>query len=109
MNAPAKIKPRRSSPSEELVALFVPLADEKERAIRARIHFARDQANARCERAASPESARIYGLAASIASDWVFRLGVSIDDLNEVVTSLQSMFLVAARFDRIEKAANARG
>jgi hypothetical protein len=109
MNAHTKVKPRRASPSEDLVALFVPLADEKERAVRARIHFARDQANARSERAASPESARIYGLAAGFASDWVFRPGVSIEDLSEVVTSLQSMFLVAARFDRIEKAANARG
>jgi hypothetical protein len=40
---------------------------------------------------------------------WVFRHEVTIDDLNEVVVSLQSLFLVAARFDRIEKAANARG
>lgn len=109
MNAHAKVKAARSSPSEELVALFVPLAGDKERAIRARIHFARDQASVRCERAASPESQRIYGLAAGIASDWVFRHGASIDDLNEVVASLQSMFLVAARFDRIEKSANARG
>jgi hypothetical protein len=109
MNAPARLKLPRTSPSEELVALFVPLADEKERGVRARVHFARDQANARSERSTSPESHRIYSLAASIASDWVFRHEVTIDDLNEVVVSLQSLFLVAARFDRIEKAANARG
>jgi hypothetical protein len=97
------------SPSADLVALFVPTADEKEREVRARIHLARDQANARAERAESPESARIYHLAAAIASDWVFRRDAPIEDLNEVAAALSGMFLAAARFTRIEKAANARG
>ena len=97
------------NPSSEMVALFVPLADDTERAIRARIHFARDQAQSRAERAASPESARIYTLAAQIAGEWVFRPDVPAETLAEVVTSLQSMFLIAARFDRIEKAAHGRG
>lgn len=100
---------RTASASADLVSLFVPTAGDEERTIRARIHFARDQAQARAERAASHESARIYTLAAAIASEWVFRAGASLTDLGEVVTSLQSLFLVAARFDRIEKAANGRG
>jgi hypothetical protein len=97
------------SPSADLVALFVPTATDEEREVRARIHLARDQANARCERASSPESVRIYAVAAAIATDWVFRREVTIDQLNEVITALQGMFLAAGRFDRIEKAANARG
>ena len=88
--------------SAELVALFVPGADGEEKALRTRIHLARDRAQARAERMDSFEGSRICHLASAIASEWVFRRETGLDELNEVLAALSQLFLAAGKFDRLE-------
>jgi hypothetical protein len=85
-----------------LVSFYVPEASPQELALRTRIHVARDTARARCERCDSPEGHRIYAVAATIATEWVFRHQVSVDKLREVLEALSRLFLAASVFDRLE-------
>lgn len=86
----------------DIVAMFVPEAAHVERTLRARIHLARDTAQARRDRASSFEAARIYAETANVAREWVFRRGASLEDLEEVIKILTWLFLAAGALERLE-------
>ena len=86
----------------DIVAMFMPEVGDAERALRARIHFARDTAQARRNRATTFESARLYAETADVACEWVFKRGTSLADLEEVIKILTWLFLAAGALERLE-------
>lgn len=82
------------------VARFAPWAGEAERALRIRIHQARDTATARVSRSMHCEARMIYGVAAQMASARVFAR-MTNDDLSEVIQNLTRLFLVAGWIERV--------
>lgn len=86
----------------DIVAMFVPEASEEERALRARIHLARDTAGSRRDRSTSFEGSRLYAAAGSIAGSWAFKRGVSNASLEEMIKVLTWLFLAAGALERIE-------
>lgn len=83
------------------VDLFAPWAGEEERALRVRIHRARDTAQARAGRSKHGRARTVYWLATQFAGDWVFQRA-PIGDLAEVIKGLTWLFLYASLIERIE-------
>jgi hypothetical protein len=104
MSAHSPLPPRRSSKeaAADLVGMFVPEAEGAEKDLRARLHLARDTAQVRRERAKAYESGRLYAVAADVARAWVFRRGVTVEQLEEAIKVLTWLFLAAGAIDRIE-------
>jgi Ni,Fe-hydrogenase III component G len=87
----------------DAVTVFAPWCGEAERALRIRIHRARDSATARGTRSRHGDARTIYWIAAQIASAWVFARA-SEDSLKETIGNLASLFLVAGWIERTEAA-----
>ncbi len=83
------------------VGVFAPWAGEEEKALRVRIHKARDVAQARASRSKHGRARTFYWLAAQMASDWVFSRAPN-EDLADVLASLSRLFLVAGSVERLE-------
>lgn len=81
--------------------VFAPWAGEEERALRVRIHRARDVAQSRAVRSKHERARTIYWFAAQLAGDWVFTRAPN-DDLNEVLVALTHFFLAAGVVERLE-------
>lgn len=96
-STPKTPKPQRLDP----VDVFAPWAGEEERALRIRIHRARDVATARAGRSQHGRARTLYWLAAQLASDWVFTRA-PITDLSEILAALTRLFLTAGMIERLE-------
>lgn len=81
--------------------VFAPWAGPEERALRVRIHRARDVAQARASRSKHGRAKQVYWIAAQMAGDWVF-CRTEIDLLKDVLASLARLFLVAGSIERLE-------
>lgn len=78
----------------DAVSVFAPWCDEAERALRIRIHRARDTATARATRCRHGHARTIYWLAAQTASARVFAR-MPMEELNETICNLARLFLFA--------------
>jgi muconolactone delta-isomerase len=83
------------------IATFTPWAGPEERALRVRIHKARDAAQARAARSKHGRARTLWWVAAQLASDWVFHRA-PVDDLQEIISGLGRLFLVAGMIERLE-------
>lgn len=83
------------------VSVFAPWAAGTERAMRLRMHRARDIAQARASRSKHPTARSIYWTAAQVASGWVFARAPQ-DDLSDILEALSRLFLVAGTLERLE-------
>jgi len=111
MRSPDTPGSRRAEPSTDGPALselldpitvFAPWAGPEERALRVRIHRARDRAQARAGRSKHGRARTLYWLSAQLAGDWVFSRA-SADDLNDILAALSRLFLVAGAIERLEE------
>ena len=96
--------PKSSTPSAQPldpVGKNTAWAGPEERALRLRMHKARDRAQARAVRTKHSRARAAYWLAAQFAGDWVFQRA-PIEDLEEVVKGLTWAFLLAGLFERLE-------
>lgn len=84
-----------------LVGLFIPAANQEERALRARILVAQVRAARRRDRSVSPDAARLYALASSISSEWGFRQEARQVDLSDIIKVVTWLFLAAGALDRL--------
>jgi hypothetical protein len=71
------------------------------RALRVRIHRARDVAQSRAGRSKHGRARAAYWLAAQFCGDWVFQRA-SADDLQEVIKGISWLFLFAGLIERLE-------
>lgn len=99
-------RPTRKTPEiqrtpADAIALFVPGADETERALRVRIHRARDAATARATHSKHGGARSLFWQAAQLAAMRVFA-PLSSEDLKETVDNLARLFLVAGWIERTE-------
>ena len=78
----------------DAVATFAPWSDANERALRIRIHRARDSATARATRCKHGNARQIYWLAAQLASARVFAR-MTDAELMQTIENLARLFLVA--------------
>lgn len=85
----------------DAVALFAPWANDTERALRLRIHKARDIATARASRSTHRRARLIYSVASELASEWVFRRA-NMEDLEQVLRALSQSFLAAGNIQTVE-------
>jgi len=85
----------------DAVAVFAPWCDDAERALRVRIHKARDAAQARAIRSKHGRARTLYWVAAQMAGDWVFCRAPN-EDLNDILAALSRLFLVAGSIERLE-------
>lgn len=85
----------------DAVTLFAPWADDTERALRVRIHRARDVATARATRCKHGNARSIYWLAAQLATARVFAR-MPNEDLKETIDNLARLFLVAGWIESVE-------
>jgi hypothetical protein len=91
----------RDSADTQLHAVDVFAAGLEGRALRVRIHRARDAVQARALRSKHGRARTAYWLAAQFASDWVFQPAPA-DELNEVIKGVTWLFLFAGLIERIE-------
>ena len=85
----------------DAVGVFAPWCSEAERALRIRIHRARDIATARATRCKHGDARMIYWLAAQMASACVF-VQIPAEGLKETIDNLARLFLVAGWIERAE-------
>ena len=85
----------------DAVGVFAPWAAPDERALRLRIHRARDAAQARAIRSKHEGAQAVYWLAAQFAGRWVFQRA-SADQLQEVIKGVTWQFLFAGLLERME-------
>jgi hypothetical protein len=83
----------------DAVSVFAPWCNETERALRIRIHRARDSATARATRCKHGDARTIYWIAAQLASERVFAR-MPDRDLKETIANLAHLFLVAGWIER---------
>ena len=91
-----------AEPRLSAVDVFAPWAGAEERALRVRIHRARDVAQVRAARSAHGHARALYCVAAQLAGAWVFCRAPD-DDLNEILAGLSRLFLVAGMIERLER------
>lgn len=89
------------SPVMEAISVFAPWCGEAERALRVRIHRARDTATARATRCKHGDARMIYWLAAQLAAARVFAR-MPDGDLKETIDNLARLFLVAGWIERTD-------
>jgi hypothetical protein len=94
----------RQPPFEPLspIDFHLPCIGMQERALRVRIHKARDLSQARASRSKHGRARVLYWVAAQLSSDWVFARGATDDDLNEILAALSLLFIVAGKIERLE-------
>lgn len=85
----------------DAVAVFAPWCDDAERALRIRIHKARDTATARGSRSRHGRARVLYWWAADLASDSVFAR-MEFEALDQIVKALTYAFLAAGVIERAE-------
>lgn len=92
-----------SAPDQTMTAVdaFAPWAAGEERALRLRIHKARDVAQSRGSRSRHGRARTIYWIAAQYAGDWVFQRAPT-EDLEEVIKGVSWLFLFAGLVERSE-------
>lgn len=97
------VEPEKSAASllADAVSVFAPWCGEAERALRIRVHRARDTATARATRCKHGNARTIYWLAAQMASARVFAR-MPAEDLNQAIDNLARLFLVAGWIERSE-------
>ena len=83
------------------VTHFAPWAGDDERALRVRVHRARDIAQARACRSKHGRARSVYWIAAQMAGDWVFARAPN-DDLQCILETLSRLFLAAGAIERLE-------
>lgn len=83
------------------VSIFAPWATGDERALRVRMHKARDIATARSTNSRHLRARLIYSVVAGMASDWVFR-PAEIGELERVLRALNQAFLAASNIEAVE-------
>jgi len=88
--------------AKALIRHFCPGATEDELKLRARIQMAQGRATTRRHYCNSPDAARLYGIASSLACIWYLRQNVVRDDLWELIKVLTWLFLAAAALERLE-------
>lgn len=94
-------KPHLAAPPPTPVDVFAPWAGEEERALRMRIHRARDLAQARATRSEHEQARSAYWLAAELAGEWVFKRA-SNEALWDVLKGLTWLFLFAGMIIRLD-------
>ena len=96
-------EPTKNLPERQLTAVdvFAPWAGDQERALRIRIHRARDVATARATRSRHGGARALLWQAAQIAAERVFAPAPE-DDLRETIGNLARLFLVAGWIERTE-------
>lgn len=87
--------------SADAVGIFAPWCGDGERALRLRIHRARDVATARATRSKHGSARNLYWQASELASARVFAR-IPEDDLRETINNLARLFLVAGWIERTE-------
>src|SRR4051794_39680073 len=94
---------RTTQPEQSLTAvdIFAPWSGADERALRLRIHRARDIAQARAGRSKHTRARAVYWIAAQLAGDWVFARAPN-ESLEGVLEALSRLFLVAGTLERLE-------
>ena len=85
----------------DAVGVFAPWAGADERALRVRIHRARDSATARATRCKHGEARTLYWIAAQMASARVFAR-MPNEELTDTIDNLARLFLVAGWLERTE-------
>lgn len=85
----------------DAVGVFAPWAGADERALRVRIHRARDSATARATRCKHGEARTLYWVAAQMASARVFAR-MPNEELKDTIDNLARLFLVAGWIERTE-------
>jgi hypothetical protein len=100
-NVPTENCGSTQSNAADAVDLFMPGCDATERALRVRIHRARDVAVARATRSRHGAAREIFWLAARSAELRVFAYA-SEAELRETIDNLARMFLVANWVERTE-------
>lgn len=93
-----------SAPEKQLtpVDVFAPWAGDEERALRLRIHRARDAAQARAARSKNGKAREVYWVAGLFAGDWVFRRVEELGDLERVLRGLSQLFMAADNIFQLE-------
>ena len=95
-------EPNKPAPEPpDPVRIFAPWCDNEERALRLRIHKARDIAQARACRSKHGRARAIYWTAAQLSGAWVFQR-VSTEELGDILEALTRLFLVAGTIERLE-------
>ena len=93
--------PRASQPALTPIDVFAPWAGEAERALRLRLHKARDVAQARAARSKYATARSLYWIAAQTASGWVFARAPN-DELEDILKALSWLFLAVGILERRE-------
>lgn len=93
--------PKAADTQSHAVDIFAPWAGEDERALRIRIHHARDLAQARACRSKHGRARTAYWIACQLGGDWVFQRA-SVDQLQEIIKGLTWLFLFASLIERVE-------
>lgn len=94
--------PTSSEPQPlDAVAVFAPWAADDERALRLRIHRARDTATAKATRCKHGNARQLLWLAAQLAAERVFAR-MPNEELKETIENLARLFLVAGWIERSE-------
>jgi hypothetical protein len=93
--------PRAQDAPLDAVGVFAPWAGADERALRIRIHRARDSATARATRCKHGDARTIYWIAAQLASARVFAR-MPNEELKETIDNLARLFLVAGWIERTD-------
>lgn len=83
------------------VRVFAPWCGDEERALRVRIHRARDIAQARAARSKHCHARSLYWMSAQFAGDWVFTRA-PVADLNAILETLTRLFLAAGTIEQLE-------
>ena len=88
-------------PAMDAISVFAPWSGEAERALRIRIHRARDSATARATRCKHGDARSLFWIAAQLASARVFAR-MPDEELMETIDNLARLFLVAAWIERTD-------
>jgi hypothetical protein len=86
----------------DAISVFAPWCGDDERALRIRIHRARDAATARATRSKHGGARALFWQAAQIASARVFAR-ISEAELRETIDNLARLFLAAGWIERTER------
>lgn len=89
------------APAIDAISVFAPWSGEAERGLRLRLHKARDIASARASRSTFRRARLLYGVAAELASDWVFCRAES-EALEDVLNALAQIFMAAGKIEKRE-------
>ena len=98
---PTQNAPSTQPDAADAVAVFAPWCGATERALRIRVHRARDTATARATRCRHGAAREIFWLAARSAELRVFARA-SEDELRETIDNLARLFMVGGWIERTE-------